>query len=80
MMQWLDRIPVSLLIAAAVLLGLAPFTPAPHAVEKIRMLMQGELTRPLDIFDLVFHLLPFVLLALKLAGKAAAGKKGSGAE
>jgi hypothetical protein len=31
------------------------------------MLGEGRLTRPLDIFDVVWHLLPALLLALKLA-------------
>lgn len=68
-MQWLDRIPTSLLIIACVFLGLAPFVPEPHALEKIRMLLQGRLSSPIDIFDLVFHLLPLVLLIIQLARK-----------
>jgi hypothetical protein len=53
------------LIPVAVLLGLAPFVPEPHLVEKLRMLSQGALTRPIDIFDLLFHSLPLLLLLLK---------------
>jgi len=70
-MQWLDRIPTTLLVIASVFLGLAPFIPEPHAVEKVRMLFQGELFRPSDIFDLIFHLLPFLLLLLQLTRKKA---------
>ncbi|MDW7773113.1 MAG: RND transporter [Desulfobulbaceae bacterium] len=73
-MKWLAQIPYPLLIAAAIFAGMAPFTPEPHLFEKIRMLGQGNLHRPLDIFDLLFHLLPVLLLALKL-GYQAAGKK-----
>nr|WP_210730504.1 RND transporter [Roseibacterium persicicum] len=47
-------------------LGLAPFTPEPHIWEKLKMLAAGTLTRPVDIFDLLMHAAPFVLLALKL--------------
>ena len=65
-MHWLDRLPFALLLAAALFLGLAPFLPEPHVVEKFRMLASGSLRRPLDIFDLCFHLLPMVLLLLKL--------------
>ena len=65
-MKWLDRIPTSLLVAAAVFLGLAPFVPEPHVVVKFRRLGQGNLTRPVDLFDLFYHLLPLFLLALKL--------------
>jgi hypothetical protein len=49
-----------------VLLGLAPFVPEPHIVEKIRMMFQGNLKKPLDIFDLFWHSAPFVLLIIKL--------------
>lgn len=65
-MPWLDRLPFALLLVAALFLGLAPFVPEPHVVEKFRMLASGDLRRPLDIFDLCFHLLPLVLLLLKL--------------
>jgi hypothetical protein len=57
--------PTLLLLTLA--LGLAPFVPEPHLVEKLRMLRQGTLTRPLDIFDLFFHLVPAILLLVKLA-------------
>jgi len=67
--QWLDNIPTSILVVAAIFLGLAPFAPEPHAVEKLRMLFHGTLRRPIDIFDLVFHLLPLFLLILQLIRK-----------
>ena len=65
-MKWLDRIPLSMLVIAAVILGGAPFVPEPHVIEKIRMLANGTLSRPIDIFDLAYHALPLVLLVLKL--------------
>ena len=68
-MRWLDRIPYPLLIAAALFMLGAPFVPEPHLVEKARMLADGQLTRPLDIFDVFWHLLPAVLLGLKLAAR-----------
>lgn len=55
------------LIPLALFLGLAPFFPQPHIVEKIKMLASGTLKRPIDIFDLFWHSWPFVLLAYKLA-------------
>jgi len=55
-----------LLVVVCLTLGLAPFTPEPHLLEKLRMLTEGELTRPIDIFDLVLHGTPWVLLVLKL--------------
>lgn len=65
-MDWLDRIPLSTLVVAALLLGLAPFVPEPHLWEKLRMLTQGTLSRPIDIFDLVLHGTPALLLGVKL--------------
>lgn len=65
-MQWIDNLPWGLVIAAAVLLGLAPFVPEPHLLEKLRMLSQGNLRRPLDIFDLLYHSLPIGILAVKV--------------
>ncbi len=65
-MKWLDSIPLPMLVIAGVVLGLAPFVPEPHIVEKVRMLTNGTLTRPIDIFDLLYHGLPIILLALKL--------------
>jgi len=63
---FLEQLPWAPLILVALLMGLAPFVPEPHLVEKIRMLLTGRLTRPLDIFDLCFHLLPILLLIAKL--------------
>ncbi|MBC8268155.1 MAG: hypothetical protein H8E36_05360 [Rhodospirillaceae bacterium] len=65
-MEWLDRIPTGVLVVAAVLMALAPFTPEPHLLEKYRMFMAGTLRRPLDIFDVFWHLAPSALLAVKL--------------
>jgi hypothetical protein len=33
----------------------------------MRMLSEGTLSRPIDIFDVFWHLLPVALLAIKLA-------------
>lgn len=54
------------LIPLVLLLGFAPFFPQPHIVEKVRMLMAGTLKRPIDIFDLVWHVWPFLLLANRM--------------
>lgn len=66
MLAFLDTIPLNLLILAALTLGLAPFFPEPHLWEKLKMLVDGSLRRPIDIFDLLLHAAPFVLLVLKL--------------
>ena len=66
LLRWLDAIPVTQLAIIAVLLGLAPFSPEPHLVEKLRLLAHGELTRAIDIFDLFMHGTPALLLVIKL--------------
>ncbi len=65
-MTWLDELPWSILILACLTLGLAPFAP-PHIWEKLQMLSQGRLVRPIDWFDLVFHGFPWLLLLFKSA-------------
>jgi hypothetical protein len=70
-MKWLDRIPLAPLALIAIMLGLAPFVPEPHLVEKIGMLFHGTLTRPIDIFDLFLHGAPLLLLVAKLVRMAA---------
>jgi len=65
-MNWLDKFPLALLIALAVWMAVAPINPEPHLIEKWRMLSQGTLVKPLDMFDLVLHSAPIVLLALRL--------------
>ena len=52
-LNWIDRQPLILFVIASLTLGLAPFVPEPHLVEKLRMLAAGELSKPIDIFDLV---------------------------
>jgi hypothetical protein len=66
MWNFLDTIPYSILIVAAILMLLAPFSPMPHVVEKLIMLKNGTLNRPIDIFDLFFHLVPSIILLIKI--------------
>ncbi len=65
-MSWLDKFPLPILIALAVWMAVAPISPEPHLIEKWRMLSQGTLVRPLDMFDLLLHSSPIVLLLLRL--------------
>lgn len=65
-MQWLDKIPLTALAIAALVLGLAPFTPEPHLWQKLEMLAHGTLTRPIDIFDLAMHASLPLLLVIRL--------------
>ena len=62
----LDKISYPVLIVAAIFMILAPISPMPHVLEKMIMLKNGTLTRPVDIFDLFFHLSPTLILLLKL--------------
>ena len=66
MLRWLDRLPWTWLLLLAAWLAIAPITPEPHLIEKLRMLAQGSLVRPLDIFDLALHATPLLIVALKL--------------
>jgi hypothetical protein len=65
-LNWIDRQPLLIFVVAALTLGLAPFVPEPHLWEKLKLLMTGSLSRPLDIFDLILHGAPWVLLSIKL--------------
>ena len=65
-MAWLDNISLQLIVIVCLFLGLAPFVPEPHIWEKLKMLSAGTLVKQLDIFDLLMHSSPFVVLILKL--------------
>ncbi len=68
-MKFLDEMPLSFLIIASLTLGLAPFAP-PHVIEKLQMLFVGTLVKPIDIFDLLMHGTPWLLLGAKLVRMA----------
>lgn len=72
MLQVLDKVPLALLFVLALTLGLAPFTPEPHVWEKLKLLGTGDLVRLIDVFDLLLHGVPWLLLAAKLGRLAAA--------
>ena len=61
-----------LFLLASLTLGLAPFSPEPHIVGKLRWVAGGAMgMKGADWFDLVLHGTPWVLLflALILKGK-----------
>jgi hypothetical protein len=68
----IDAIPIIPLAVFAVFMSMAPFTPEPHLFEKTKMLLNGELTKGIDIFDLFWHSFAIVLLAIKLWRKRSA--------
>lgn len=65
-LHWLDRVPLLALIAAALVLGLAPLVPEPHLWQKLRMLAAGTLAKPIDLFDLLWHGWAPLLLGVRL--------------
>ena len=69
-MSFLDSLrkalPYRYLIPLAAVMGLAPFRSQPHLIEKLVMLFDGTLTRPVDVFDLVLHGCPLGLLVVRL--------------
>ncbi len=66
MLKYIDRIPLLPLAIAATVVALAPFTPEPHLLEKSRLLIHGELIKPIDIFDLFWHSFLLLLLVIRL--------------
>jgi hypothetical protein len=56
--------PARLLLpaVATLTLGLAPYLPEPHVVEKLRWLATGQPFRPIDVFDLALHAAPWIWL------------------
>lgn len=65
-----DAVSWPLVLLLVLGLGLAPFWPEPHLWQKLRLLVAGELVRPLDVFDLALHAAPWLLLAGKLINSA----------
>jgi len=66
----LKSIPLPVLVVLCLTLGFAPFSPEPHLWEKLRLLFSGNLTKPVDVFDLFLHGLPFVLLIVRILATA----------
>lgn len=65
-MQFIEKVPLVVLVLLALTLGLAPFTPEPHFWEKLKMLAAGDLRRAVDWFDFALHGTPWLLLLVKL--------------
>lgn len=64
-MKLIDRLPLMPLAVIATFMTLAPFAPEPHLWEKLKMLAAGTLVRPIDIFDLFWHGIWPLLLAIR---------------
>jgi hypothetical protein len=67
MLKFIDNFPFSTLIIMTVMLAVLPYPmqEMPHSLEKIQMLFTGQLTKPLDIFDLVMHTGLILVLVIK---------------
>ena len=71
-MRWLEKIPLGPMVLAAIFMALAPFVPQPHLWEKLNMLVTGELTKPVDMFDLLWHsALPILVVVKVVLGRRA---------
>ena len=66
LLKFIDCIPLGMLVMIAIVMAFAPFVPEPHLLEKSRMLMNGELTKGIDIFDLFWHSFLIVILVIRL--------------
>ncbi|MCB1381537.1 MAG: hypothetical protein KDJ73_01130 [Notoacmeibacter sp.] len=64
--HWTERLPLWPLVFATLVVGLAPYFPEPHIVEKFRWYMEGKHFGWMDVLDIPWHLWPAVLLAAKL--------------
>jgi len=65
--HFLSNLPVAplLIISAWMIAAPYPVASEPHLVEKFKMLIAGNLSKPIDVFDIFWHLLPAILLVLK---------------
>jgi hypothetical protein len=66
MTKLIDRLPLLQIAFMALLLGLAPFSPEPHLVEKVRWLFNGSSFKLIDWGDLVLHGGPVIVLIWNL--------------
>lgn len=63
-MNYIHNLPWNIVVILCLTLGLAPFTP-PHIIEKLQMLLNGDLKKAIDWFDLLLHGFPWIILLLK---------------
>ncbi len=73
-MEFLDSLSWPLVVLACLTLGLAPFVPEPHIWEKLQLLFAGNLRKPIDIFDMLMHGAPWLVLVAKLGVLALRGR------
>ena len=66
--------PLLMPLLACVTLGLAPFVPLPHVVEKLSRLVTGRSLALIDVFDLFMHGAPWVWLLWSLVVSIRGGR------
>ncbi len=64
--KFIDKIPLIPLAVLAIFMSIAPLSGEPHLIEKLGMLVEGKLSRPIDIFDLFLHSSFIILLTIRL--------------
>ena len=79
-MKWIDKMSLFPLLAVTVLMASLPLQGSSHLFEKLEMLRLGVLSRPLDIFDLLMHGTPAVLLAIRVVRQFVLGIKAESAD
>ena len=60
MLSLVSKMNWPILIVSCATIGLLPLFPEPHVWEKLRMLVEGNLIRAIDWFDLFMHGTPWV--------------------
>lgn len=63
---WLQRVPYFPVIMLACVMLIAPVNPEPHLVQKFNWLLLGQPFKLIDAFDVLWHLLPTLVLMLKV--------------
>ena len=56
--------PLMAILFVWLMLAPWPMGPEPHLVEKFGMFQAGTLTKPIDIFDVLWHSWPLLVMAL----------------
>ena len=55
LINFIDGLPAFPTIIIGVWMGLAPFMPEPHLVQKFLMAMNGDAFKLIDVFDVFMH-------------------------
>ncbi|MCK4940287.1 MAG: hypothetical protein KAR80_08285 [Rhodospirillaceae bacterium] len=53
--SFIDNLPTLPTLAIGIWMGLAPFAPEPHLVQKFLMAINGDAFKLIDVFDVFMH-------------------------